>query len=81
MDLNPFPLSPVGDGLQVRPLYDSGVLSARRSGKSRNSMGERVPSGKKNRGQTTFSHGTDYLTTIILSDFDINNLDNSDFLF
>ena len=25
--------------------------------------------------------GTDYLTTIILSDFDINNLDNSDFLF
>ena len=45
MDLNPFPLSPVGDGLQVRPLYDSGVLSARRSGKSRNPMGERVPSG------------------------------------
>ena len=25
--------------------------------------------------------GTDYLTTIILSDFDINNLDSSDFLF
>ena len=25
--------------------------------------------------------GSDYLTTIILSDFDINNLDNSDFLF
>ena len=25
--------------------------------------------------------GTDYLTTIILSDFDVNNLDNSDFLF
>ena len=25
--------------------------------------------------------GTDYLTTIILSDFDLNNLDNSDFLF
>lgn len=25
--------------------------------------------------------GADYLTTIILSDFDINNLDNSDFLF
>ena len=25
--------------------------------------------------------GTDYLTTIILSDFDISNLDNSDFLF
>ena len=25
--------------------------------------------------------GTDYLTTIILSDFDINNLDNSDFMF
>ena len=25
--------------------------------------------------------GTDYLTIIILSDFDINNLDNSDFLF
>ena len=25
--------------------------------------------------------GSDYLTTIILSDFDVNNLDNSDFLF
>ena len=25
--------------------------------------------------------GTDYLTTIILTDFDVNNLDNSDFLF
>ena len=25
--------------------------------------------------------GTDYLTTIILSDFDMSNLDNSDFLF
>ena len=25
--------------------------------------------------------GSDYLTTIILSEFDINNLDNSDFLF
>ena len=25
--------------------------------------------------------GSDYLTTIILSDFDINNVDNSDFLF
>ena len=25
--------------------------------------------------------GSDYLTTIILSGFDINNLDNSDFLF
>ena len=25
--------------------------------------------------------GTDYLTTIILSDFDVNNLDNSDFMF
>ena len=25
--------------------------------------------------------GTDYLTTIILSDFDVNNLDSSDFLF
>ena len=25
--------------------------------------------------------GSDYLTTIILSDFDINNLDSSDFLF
>ena len=25
--------------------------------------------------------GTDYLTTIILSDFDVSNLDNSDFLF
>ena len=25
--------------------------------------------------------GTDYLTTIILSDFDMSNLDNSDFMF
>ena len=25
--------------------------------------------------------GTDYLTTIILSDFDVNNLDSADFMF